>query len=177
MEASIQKQRESIRIQMTNAVPVPASAAPSSGFFTVAWPKPVQMLPANCDPLPKQKVDELVTQAASREGLKPELIREVIQRESAFRPCAVSVKGAEGLMQLMPATAEQFGVKDPFDPEQNVNAGAKFLKQLMGKYNGDLSLTLAAYNSGPGTVDRANGVPDNSETQAYVREILKKLIF
>ncbi len=177
MEASIQKQRDSIRVQMTNAVPIAAVAAPSSAFFTVAWPKPVQMLPASCDPLPKQRVDELVTQAASREGLKPDLIREVIQRESAFRPCAVSVKGAEGLMQLMPATALELGVKDSFDPEQNVNAGAKFLKQLMAKYNNDLSLTLAAYNSGPSTVDKANGIPENSETQAYVREILKKLIF
>lgn len=173
MEESLQKQRDSVRTQAASAVP---GGGASSSFFTVPWPKPAAMLSADCDPLPRARVDELITKAATREGLKPEVIREVIQRESAAKPCAISVKGAQGLMQLMPATAEQFGVRDPFDPEQNVSAGAKFLKQLLTRYNGDLSLALAAYNAGPGTVDKSNGVPQNAETQAYVKEILKKLI-
>lgn len=175
MEASLAKQRESVRVQAAGAVPVVGQATSSSDFFTIPWPKPVQMLPADCDPLSKSRVDELITQFSSREGLKPELLRGVMERESAFKPCAVSVKGAQGLMQLMPATAEQLGVKDPFDPEQNVSAGAKFLKQLLSKYNGDLNLALAAYNAGPGTVDKANGVPAIVETQNYVNAITGKL--
>lgn len=134
------------------------------------------MLPADCDPLPKLRVDELVTKASQSEGVKPDIIRQVMQRESAFKPCAVSVAGAQGLMQLMPATAGQFGVKDPFDPDQNVAAGTKFLKELLARYNGDLSLALAAYNSGPATVDKANGIPKIPETQTYVAEILKRVM-
>jgi soluble lytic murein transglycosylase-like protein len=175
MEASLAKQRESVRAQVAAAVPVAGQTPSSPDFFTIPWPKPVQMLAADCDPLPKARVDELVTQASSREGLKPDLLFEVMRRESAFKPCAVSVKGAQGLMQLMPATAEQFGVKDPFDPEQNVSAGAKFLKQLLGRYNGDLNLALAAYNAGPGAVDKAHGVPAIAETQNYVSAITGKL--
>ena len=135
------------------------------------------MLPADCDPLPKPKVDELVTKAAQTEGVQPDVIRQVMQRvESGFKPCAISVKGAQGLMQLMPATASQYGVKDPFSPEENVAAGTKFLKELLSKYNGNMSLALAAYNAGPATVDKANGIPNIPETQSYVAEILQKLL-
>lgn len=178
MAESLAKQRESIRRQ-ADALSrnPPAQGVAPDPFFTVSWPKPVSMLNAECDPLPKAQVDALIEGAASKEGVEGALIRRVMERESAFRPCAVSVKGAQGLMQLMPATAEQFGVRDPFDPAQNVAAGAKFLKQLLAKYGGDPSLTLAAYNAGPGAVDRAGGVPDIPETKAYVGEILKKLIF
>lgn len=175
MEASLEKQRVSVRTQMASAVAAPPQSS-SPAFFTVPWPKSVAMLPANCDPLPKTRVEELIAKAAEKESVKPELVREVMQRESGFRPCAVSVAGAQGLMQLMPATAEQFGVKDPFDPEQNVAAGTRFLKQLLERYKGDVALTLAAYNAGPGTVDQAGGVPGISETQNYVREILKRIL-
>ena len=176
MEASLQKQRESIRKQMDTVGTAPASSGTSPSFYTVPWPKPVAMLPADCDPLPKPKVDELVTKAAQTEGVQPDVIRQVIQRESGFKPCAISVKGAQGLMQLMPATASQYGVKDPFSPEENVAAGTKFLKELLAKYNGNMSLALAAYNAGPGTVDKANGVPNIPETQSYVADILSKLM-
>jgi soluble lytic murein transglycosylase-like protein len=175
METSLEKQRESIRIQAARAVQVQEVPA-ASGFFTVAWPKRPIMASAACDPLPMQRVDELVATAASREGLKPALVREVMQHESAFKPCAISVAGAQGLMQLMPATAAQMGISDPFDPEQNVSGGAKFLKQMMDRYAGDIPRALAAYNAGPVNVDKAGGVPDFSETKAYVSQILKKLI-
>jgi soluble lytic murein transglycosylase-like protein len=107
--------------------------------------------------------------------VKSELIRAVINRESGNRPCAVSVKGAQGLMQLMPATSEQFGVGDPFNAKQNVEGGTKLLKQLLAKYNGNLALTLAAYNAGSGRVDRDGGVPAIPETLRYVTSILAKL--
>jgi soluble lytic murein transglycosylase-like protein len=179
MEASIEKQRQSIRTQANAAV---QSGQTSSDFFTVPWPKAAKVTmaagvaSADCEPLPKTQVDSLVTAAATREGVKPELIRQVMQQESAFRPCAISVKGAQGLMQLMPATAGQFGVVDPFNPEQNVAGGVKFLKQLLTRYNGDVKLALAAYNAGPGAVDRAAGVPNFNETQKYVAEIVKGLL-
>src|SRR5581483_8762511 len=98
----------------------------------------------DCDPMPEPEVAKLIDTAAAAEEVKPELIRAVIRQESAFHACAVSPKGAQGLMQLMPATAERFHVTDPFDPAQNVSAGAKFLKELLAKYSGDLRLTLSA---------------------------------
>ena len=98
-----------------------------------------------------------------------------MRQESAFKPCAVSAKGAMGLMQLIPGTAAGLGVKDPFDPEQNVLGGAKLLKQLMDRYSGDLSMTLSAYNAGTRPVDAADGVPMIPETIDYVSRILARL--
>ena len=103
------------------------------------------------------------------------LLRAVIGQESAFHPCAVSSKGAQGLMQLMPEVASRLGVKDIFDPKQNVEAGAQYLKELLDKYKGDLSRALAAYNAGPAAVDQANGIPDIPETREYVESILGHL--
>jgi soluble lytic murein transglycosylase-like protein len=105
----------------------------------------------------------------------PELIRAVINQESGSRPCAVSEVGAQGLMQLMPATASELGVQNAFDPKQNVDAGAKLLKQLLAKYNGDISLALSAYNAGESRVDREGAVPPISETINYVFSILSQL--
>ncbi len=130
---------------------------------------------ADCDPLPPAEIAPIVDGAAQRNQIDTALLRGVIDQESAGRPCAVSQKGARGLMQLMPATVEQFAVTDAFDPKQNVDAGARFLKQLLDKYKGDLSLTLAAYNAGPSTVDQANGIPEIQETKDYVDSILKKV--
>jgi soluble lytic murein transglycosylase-like protein len=96
----------------------------------------------------------------------------VIKQESGFRPCAVSPVGAQGLMQLMPDTADQLRVADAFDPAQNVNGGAAYLKQLLTKYKGDIKLTLGAYNAGPKRTDDAGGVPNIPETQNYVASIL-----
>jgi soluble lytic murein transglycosylase-like protein len=120
-------------------------------------------------------VTPIIEGAAKAHELRPELLRAVIQQESAFRPCAVSSQGAQGLMQLMPDTVGRFGVKDAFDPQQNIEAGAKFLKQLIDKYKGDLAQALGAYNAGPETVDQAGGVPQIRETQDYVKAILEKV--
>jgi soluble lytic murein transglycosylase-like protein len=117
------------------------------------------------------EIDTAIEQAAARHNVDPNLVRAVVKVESNFNPNAVSRKGAMGLMQLMPSTARQLKVKNPFDPEQNVDAGVRHLKQLLESYGGDVKLTLAAYNAGAGAVARSSGVPHFAETQNYVRRI------
>ncbi len=116
-------------------------------------------------------IDSAIEQAAARHNVDPNLVRAVVKVESNFNPNAVSRKGAMGLMQLMPSTARQLKVNNPFDPEQNVDAGVRHLKQLLESYGGDIKLTLAAYNAGAGAVARSSGVPHYAETQNYVRRI------
>jgi len=116
-------------------------------------------------------IDSAIEQAAARHNVDPNLVRAVVKVESNFNPNAVSRKGAMGLMQLMPSTARQLKVKNPFDPEQNVDAGVRHLKQLLDSYGGNVNLTLAAYNAGAGAVARSAGVPHYAETQNYVRRI------
>jgi soluble lytic murein transglycosylase-like protein len=118
-----------------------------------------------------QDIDAAIDQAASRHNVDPNLVRAVIKVESNFNPNAVSRKGAMGLMQLMPQTARQLKVANPFDPQQNVDAGVRHLKQLMENYGGDVKLTLAAYNAGQGAVARSAGVPHFAETRNYVKRI------
>ena len=125
-----------------------------------------------CDPLDDSVVNPLIENAAKQQNLDPKLLRAVIAQESGFRPCAVSVKGAQGLTQLMPDTAAELGVSNPFDPKQNLDGGARYLKQLIEKYKGDLPQALGAYNAGPKTVDESAGVPDVQETREYVNAIL-----
>lgn len=126
---------------------------------------------AACEPLADDAAAPLIDAASKEQSVDAKLLRAVIEQESAFRPCALSPKGAQGLMQLMPATAETFHVADPFDPKENIAAGAKFLKQLLEKYGGDVSKALAAYNAGPNTEDAAR-IP---ETKAYVDAVLTKM--
>jgi soluble lytic murein transglycosylase-like protein len=116
-------------------------------------------------------IESAIEQAAARHNVDPNLVRAVVKVESNFNPNAVSRKGAMGLMQLMPSTARQLKVKNPFDPEQNVDAGVRHLKELLDSYGGDVKLTLAAYNAGAGAVARSSGVPHYAETQNYVRRI------
>ncbi|MGA8621877.1 MAG: lytic transglycosylase domain-containing protein [Candidatus Sulfotelmatobacter sp.] len=116
-------------------------------------------------------IDSAIERAAARHNVDPNLVRAVVKVESNFNPNAVSRKGAIGLMQLMPSTARQLNVKNPFDPEQNVDAGVRHLKQLLESYGGDIKLSLAAYNAGAGAVARSSGVPHYAETQNYVRRI------
>src|SRR5579863_3101894 len=116
-------------------------------------------------------IDTAIEQAAARHNVDANLVRAVVKVESNFNPNAVSRKGAMGLMQLMPATARQLKVKNPFDPEQNVDAGVRHLKQLLESYGGDVRLSLAAYNAGATAVARSSGVPRFPETQNYVRRI------
>jgi len=115
-------------------------------------------------------IDSAIEAAAARHNVDPNLVRAVVKVESNFNPNAVSRKGAMGLMQLMPS-ARQLKVRNPFDPEQNVDAGVRHLKQLLESYDGDIKLTLAAYNAGAGAVARSSGVPAYAETQNYVRRI------
>ena len=128
--------------------------------------------PGSCGRLASSDVDALVEVIAARERIDPRLLRVVMQIESAFRPCAVSLKGAQGLMQLMPATAREYGVVDPFNTHQNVAAGARYLKELLNRYHGNVTLALSAYNAGPSAVDRANGTPEIAETVQYVNRIV-----
>ena len=118
-----------------------------------------------------EEIDAAIEKAASRHDVDPNLVRSVIKVESNFNPNAVSRKGAMGLMQLMPQTARQLNVKNPFDPQQNVDAGVRHLKKLLESYGGDIKLSLAAYNAGTGAVARSAGVPRIPETQNYVRRI------
>ena len=117
------------------------------------------------------EINSAIDQAAARHNVDPNLVRAVIKVESNFNPNAVSRKGAMGLMQLMPQTARRLNVANPFDPEQNVDAGVRHLKQLMESYGGDVKLSLAAYNAGAGAVARSAGVPRIAETRNYVKRI------
>ena len=121
---------------------------------------------------PDLDLNALVRRAARQLDVEPELIHAVIQQESGYDPYAVSHKGAKGLMQLMPATAERFGVKDVFNPAENVQGGVKYLRQLLDRYDGDRRLALAAYNAGEGAVARFGGIPPYRETQDYVERIV-----
>jgi soluble lytic murein transglycosylase-like protein len=118
-----------------------------------------------------EEIDASIVMAAARHNVDPNLVRAVVKVESNFNSNAVSRKGAMGLMQLMPSTARSLNVKNPFDPQQNVDAGVRHLKQLLENYGGDVNLTLAAYNAGSGAVARSSGVPRFAETQNYVRRI------
>lgn len=160
---AIAKQLEAVHQQREMVVPW---QTPPSGMDSGS---------ADCNPISDPELTPLITRAAQEHQMEPKLIRGVIEQESGFHACATSVKGAKGLMQLMPATIEQFKVVDAFDPTQNVEAGAKYLKQLLDKYKGDLKLALAAYNAGPANVDKTGGIPDIKETQDYVESIMKKM--
>jgi soluble lytic murein transglycosylase-like protein len=117
---------------------------------------------------------EAAAVAARRHGLDPALVIAVVSVESGFRPQAVSPKGAQGLMQLMPRTAESLGVVDAFDPEENLDGGVRHLGQLLAQYDGDVARALAAYNAGEGAVHRHHGIPPYRETRAYVKKVLER---
>ena len=119
-----------------------------------------------------KKYDDVIIRASRQFGVKPSLIKAVIKAESDFDHQAVSHKGAQGLMQLMPDTAKEINVKDPFDPEENIFGGTWYLSQLLKRFNNDNKLALAAYNAGPERVEANQGVPPIPETKAFVKRVL-----
>lgn len=121
---------------------------------------------------PALQIARSVEKASAKYGLPAELIRSVIRAESNFQPKAVSPAGAQGLMQLMPATARELGVEDPFDIEQNIDGGARYLRQMLDMFDGDLKQALSAYNAGPGAVLRYNGNVPYLETRHYVQKVM-----
>jgi len=181
MQESLAAQRAAIERQLGQTgsesfFVLPRAASLGTVTGSVAAPIAVPLAP-ECDPLPTSQVESLLGETAEREGLSADLLRSVMKQESGFRPCAVSSQGAMGLMQLMPSTSAQFGIQNPFDAASNLDAGARFLKQLLNKYGGDIPKALAAYNAGPAKVDDAGGVPAIPETMDYVRQILSALPF
>jgi len=120
----------------------------------------------------RAELEALAADVARKHGIDPALVLAVASVESGFKPTAVSRKGAQGLMQLMPATAKALGVEDAFDPATNLDGGSRYLAELLTLYGGDLTKALAAYNAGPGAVSRHRGVPPYRETRAYVKKVL-----
>jgi soluble lytic murein transglycosylase-like protein len=159
--AAARKQAETVGARLKPWGEVTVEAGPS---FESAKPE--------CDALADSIATPLVDGAAKEQGVDAKLLRAVIDQESGFHPCAISSKGAQGLMQLMPGTADLLQVADPFDPKENIEAGAKYLKQLLDKNGGDIAKALGAYNAGPNTDDPADKIP---ETKAYVDAILTKM--
>jgi soluble lytic murein transglycosylase-like protein len=165
---SIRQQRQSLRQQL--GIKMDATTSDFE-FLTPITPLAI----SDCPALDADQVDSLIADASRKQSLSPQLIRAVMRQESAFKSCAVSIKGAQGLMQLMPSTAAQLHVSDPFDPAQNVQAGAAFLKQLLKRYNGDLRLTLVAYNAGSNRADQLDPSQYPAETQGYLANIFAAL--
>ena len=165
---SLDRQRQSIEKQWAAArqqyppffVPSQLSAAPA---------------PPDCEPAKQADVKALIEKESAKQKIDPKVVQAVVEAESAYVPCAVSPVGAMGLMQLMPATADELGVSDPYNAEQNVAAGTQYLKLMLDRYGGDLAKALAAYNAGPSRVDAAKGIPPIPETQEYVRKIMGKI--
>jgi soluble lytic murein transglycosylase-like protein len=182
-KAAMTRQRESVRKQAEavgawlvpgrDAALVPVSDPP--GGDDQASNEAQAASKAPCDPIGEELVAPIIEVAAKAQSVHPKLLHAVIDQESRFHPCAVSPKGAKGLMQLMPDTAAELGVNDPFDPKQNIEAGARYLRQLLDRYKGDLAQTLGAYNAGPNAVDQAGGIPNFRETRDYVQSILHKV--
>lgn len=171
--ASVEKQRQAVHAQLGERVAAtPVSTEATNTQFIVPLTNVNQ---PDCPTIDNVKLDELVSSAAQKQFLDPSILKAVIKQESGFKPCAISPKGAQGLMQLMPATARELHVSDPFDPSQNIHAGAAYLRQLLDRYRGDLRQALIGYNAGPGRADLGNEAILPFETQNYIASVFADL--
>ena len=140
----------------------------------VASPDTTFRIPADIPTSGDPKLDRIIYEAAEKQGLDPRFVHAVIWQESKYKVAARSHAGAQGLMQLMPATAKRFGCNNANDPVENIAAGTKYLKWLLKRFSGNVELALAGYNAGEGSVDKYNGIPPYNETQNYVKIISKR---
>jgi soluble lytic murein transglycosylase-like protein len=146
---------------------------PASDILRIE-PEDVFLDTSNPPATPSGPYGKEIHQSATKSGVDEDLVSSVISAESGFNPSAISPKNAQGLMQLIPSTSRAYGVKQPFNPAENIEGGTRYLKDLLDQYHGDMALALAAYNAGPKRVDQYNGVPPYSETRAYVKRVSKK---
>ena len=151
-------------MHFTNA---PTSSIHKFKIYLKEKPKVIQRYSSS------EKYDALISDASERYGVSFPLLKAIIKAESDFDPQAVSKKGATGLMQIMPENFKPLGIRDPFDPWQNINAGARYFKQMYDRFKGKLTLSLAAYNAGPTAVDYYKTIPPYEETEEYVRRVMK----
>lgn len=162
-----------------NADPTPVRAPKKAPLLrteaTGLTPRPAQSMMAPemsaAELANREKIEDMIREVSARYRVDPALVRAVIQTESNWNSTAVSRKGAQGLMQLGPGTAQELGVNNAFDPKQNLDGGVRYLRSLLERYNGDLDRALAAYNAGPHAVDRAGGIPQYRETRDYVQKV------
>lgn len=171
--------------QPAGALPEPQTSRVQVFIFkkgTVLWSQKGTALPALLPGVPGRRpplmatnprLSKIINKYAAQHGIDPRLVQTIIRYESGFDPIAVSPKGAMGLMQLMPETAASLGVEDPFDAEQNIKGGIRFLKICLNRFNQNLPLALAAYNAGPGRIVEHQGMPPFKETQDYVRKVVQ----
>lgn len=138
-----------------------------AGYQAMAAPQATRISPGT-----PRAISEHIARASRATGIDEDLIASVIQAESGNNPKAISPKGAQGLMQLMPGTAEKLGVGDAFDPAANIDGGSRYLRELLERFNGDAAMALAAYNAGPARVDKYQGVPPYRETRNYVKRVI-----
>ena len=176
LQSAMEKQRAAIAIQRLAVKKQSDSVVP----WMLGTPRSeavsgIEGAAEDCDPIGDPELTPLIASAAQVHKVEAKLLRGVIEQESGFKACAVSAKGAMGLMQLMPATVQRLNVDDAFDPKKNIDAGATYLRQLLDKYNDDIKLALAAYNAGPNSVDLTGGIPDIKETRDYVEGVMKKM--